>query len=258
MRKRKSKKNRASIEQKKVALDWATEYFRRDKGGLEKGIPDEVRGEVVDHAVFLHDSSGEKSPFASYPVTVPPEYVWALRATAAALLARDKSLPAPLADFSAAFLEDPDQFLSPTPGRKYTDSISRTVTIGLAVQYVSEKWGISWTRNRHSADAACAVSIAKEAVAAGANLHLSEAEIIRATRECQKLISFVWSFMSDEHRRSAEKQALEMSEGTDAGLGLHFLMLLIVVTVEIRHRLTPMKLRGLSRKPMEIRLRCRK
>src|SRR5215813_6518446 len=150
---------RPSIEQENAALAWATEYFRRDKLGLEKGIPDEIREKIIGAAIIDHDRAGKDSVFARYPMSVPSEFEWVLRGASTALMLRDRQLPDPLADFTAAFVHDPNLVSFGKPGRKYTDSLMRYVSIGIAVDHVAKKWGFSRTRNRHNTTGVCAVSI---------------------------------------------------------------------------------------------------
>lgn len=220
------KKNyaRPSIEQERAALTWSTEYFRRFKADLEKGIPDEFHKQCADFAVKMYDSWGENAAGNTNPLLGAADatvngvkngpYKLAgftltdsdvdgfLRRTCATLMERDKQLPAPLASFVAASLREPNQPSS--PGRKGTDLFNRYATIGIAVDYVMRTWGFMATRNRYNTKGVCAVSIVKDAVAAGANLHLSEAEIIQASKRYRRLGTILKSGASPKLRTLME------------------------------------------------------
>jgi hypothetical protein len=100
---------------------------------------------------------------------------------AAALLERGDTLPKPLLDFVVAFLRDPGKSQTRRPGRKTSTLTIRDSNIGAAVGFVAAKWKISPTRNREQKNiCACAASIVRDALAEGAGVHLSEADVAKA------------------------------------------------------------------------------
>jgi hypothetical protein len=108
----------------------------------------------------------------------------------AALLERGDKLPKPLADFVIAFLRDPRKWLAPRRGRKASTLVVRNINIGAAVGFVAARWKFSATRNRaQKVNRHCGASIVREALAKGAGLHLSEADVVKAWNKfCRSMI----------------------------------------------------------------------
>lgn len=97
----------------------------------------------------------------------------------AALIERGDNLPVPLKDFVISFLRDPGKWQSRAPGRKRGTLIIRDMHIGAAVANVCQLCDIRPTRNR-TQKRACGASIVREALATGANVNLSEADVVKA------------------------------------------------------------------------------
>src|SRR5262245_61380321 len=98
---KKKGETRPRNEHEKAALAWATEYFHRDKTGLEKGIPDEIREGTVDVGVMGHDAMGESSPFAAETMFAPYQADWFIKGVSAKLLERGDQLAGGLSAYSA-------------------------------------------------------------------------------------------------------------------------------------------------------------
>jgi hypothetical protein len=170
----------------KEAVAWAVENFRHQADKLKKGYMPKHLPEIIDAVVEINDCVPIKG-VASNPSGLGTAL---LRGVSAALLARDKQLPAPLASFAAASLQEPK--IAKRSGRKPEDLIARDLVIGGAAAIIGRKWDFKPTR-RDRQGGPCACSIVQEALVRAVNLHLSEANIEKA------LIKF---------NRSAKKFAL--------------------------------------------------
>jgi hypothetical protein len=86
--------------------------------------------------------------------------------------------------------------------------IIRDSNIGAAVGFVAKTWKVSPTRNREQkVGRACAASIVRDALARGAGVHLSEADVVKAWDAFRKVIAKVgfmkvgdgeWSVMTTD------------------------------------------------------------
>ena len=196
---------RPSVEQEREALAFATATFRvsadkLQKGALNKAIKDEEETKI---AFEILDRIRDCAASANTPPPEPASPVMAelLRAYSASLLERNEQLPPRLAQFAASFLREPNA--ESRPGPKKEDLLARDLLIGGVVNRIAAKWGFFRTRNRNNMEHACAVSIAKEALAAGANLHLSEDDIIKASDKFENLIPQVMANFF-KHREVSE------------------------------------------------------
>ena len=174
---------RPSQEQYREALAWATEVARHKKAELKKRIDHE---ELARGVVEVHDYFAKKGvDLFSHPIEENTAIPDVLRNVSAALMERDNNLPQPLKDFAVASLREPNRPNPPGP-KKYALG-HRDLIIGILADNVMKKWGFRRTRNRHNTkDPPCAVSIVKEALAAGADLHMGEAHIIKTLNRWER------------------------------------------------------------------------
>jgi hypothetical protein len=159
------------------ALHWATDFFRRCKSDLT-GVESKRLGREMVLQMLL--SAWDNSDTQAEKIVQATEGGARLREFIASLMERGEKLPKPLRDFVIAFLRDPQKFLKKQRGRKPVDLIWRDLNIAAAVAFVATKWKFSETRRRDQRSGRpSASSIVKAALAAGANVHLSEDKIIK-------------------------------------------------------------------------------
>lgn len=189
-----------------AALGWATEFFRKYKTDLGKGLPKESMERAVDLMVKIHDAGQWEYPLLAgdtskagttkilgFSVTDSETFDFARRFSAK-LLERDGTLPGLLAEFAAASLREPTR-----PGqRKGMDLFNRDLHIGMAVDHIVNTWGFRRTRNRFSKKKIdCAVSIAVEALGK-VSIGLSEADITKASDRYRKLYAQYGSLIPEK------------------------------------------------------------
>jgi hypothetical protein len=175
------------------ALEWATEFFRNNYAKrLTKDNSKRV-GEIMSVDILVHEylSGPESADHKVVPesgdklvdrLTRSHSKRDLLPMVAAALIEDGHQLQGALRDFVVEFLREPNKWLARRPGRKSRDLAIRDATIGAAVFYVCATWGFLPTRNRETTSRACGASIAKEALAKGAGVHLGEENVIKAWR----------------------------------------------------------------------------
>jgi hypothetical protein len=98
---------------------------------------------------------------------------------AAALLERNERLPSSLREFVVDYLRNPK--IKRKAGRDFYDLKLRNELIAHTINIISERWKFHPTRNDATEDASAA-SIVRHALAAGAELHLTEAAIHKVWR----------------------------------------------------------------------------
>jgi hypothetical protein len=173
-------------DQENDALEWATDFFRNCRLDM---TPDGTRRASIELGVntllFAYDFEVQNRPkdldSATARLVNKASGNEVLPRFAAALIERGDKLPPALKDFVVAFLRDPSKWQMRKRGRWKGALTVRDSNIGAAVGFVAAKWKFSATRNREQKiSRACAASIVREAIANGAGLHLSEADVVKA------------------------------------------------------------------------------
>jgi hypothetical protein len=174
-----------SVEQE--ALQWATDWFRDCAGTLSvEGSRRFLAASAVNSFLEAYDRA--KDGGADDKITVE-DYLYELQeeqftpdlrcAAAAALLERNEHLPTSLREFVVDFLRNPK--VKRKAGRDFNVLRHRNKLIAETIQIIAERWKFHPTRN-DATEGASAASIVRDALAAGAELHLTEAAINKIWR----------------------------------------------------------------------------
>ena len=169
------------------ALQWAADLFRVCTSILSaEGSRRFLAVSAVNSFLEAYDRA--KDGGADDKITVE-DYLYELQeeqftpdlrcAAAAALLERNEQLPTSLREFVVDFLRNPK--VKRKAGRDLNDLKQRNKLIAVAIQIIAERWKFHPTRN-DATEGASAASIVRDALAAGAELDLTEAAINKIWR----------------------------------------------------------------------------
>jgi hypothetical protein len=175
----------------KKALEWAVGHFKRSRNSLKRGANKRRSNAEMECMVFMYDKWGHEDPewqdrdLADLVTAAGKDertFVF-LREYIAELIERGKPLCGPLRDFTAKFLRNPYMKVKRCPGPDRLDWAWRDFLIERAIRHIAETWKFAATR--HSRDLGkrpSAASIVQEALAKGANFHITEAAINKIWR----------------------------------------------------------------------------
>jgi hypothetical protein len=163
----------------------ATEYFREHANDMTtKGSERRSLEFAVNSFITGYDDEARNNPEELSARIVKDLKLagggYLLANVVARLIERGDKLPGPFKDFVISFLRDPAEWKSKKePGRKPWALLIRNLHIGAAILAVCKHCDIPATRNR-AKKGVCGASIAKDALAEGAGIHLSEADVVKA------------------------------------------------------------------------------
>jgi hypothetical protein len=204
-------------DREKEALQWAVDHFRncaadmKPEGSARHAMEDALRG-----LIWLYDSPiPEKRAAAEEDIKASVKYAWLgnaedsqyMRELAAMLMERGDQLPEALHNFIVEFLRNPNKpklpfgntderfrawldeirsLIARKPGPSSGVLVSRNIEIWAAMEHIVKTWNIPATRNQATKEKgkrASAASIVREAIEKGADVHLSEAAVVKAWKK---------------------------------------------------------------------------